>query len=126
MGALRSAASVDFDSLTVTAGIELRAWLRASTPMRGPFAGVHASVGHTRLYDNAAGYIGASTSLNQWLGFGWRFVVRDRFAIAPALGLVMHEDFSASGRLATGPRITAAIGLELGWVIRSAHPESRT
>lgn len=116
LGGLRAAALEDYDSWTVTAGAELRAWLRRSTPMRGPFVALHASAGHTRLSDDTMGYVGGSTALSQRLDVGWRFTIRDRLAIAPTLGLGVREDLDSTGRLATTARGQIAIGLEVGWM----------
>ncbi len=116
LGGLRSAALEDYSSWTVTAGGELRVWLRAATPMRGPFLALHASAAHTRLSDDAMGYVGGSTALSQRVDVGWRFTIRGRVAIAPTLGLGVREDLDSTGRLATTARGQVAIGLEVGWM----------
>jgi hypothetical protein len=116
LGGLRAAALEDYGSWTVTAGGELRVWLRATTPMRGPFLGLHASAAHTRLSDDVMGDLGGSTALSQRLDVGWRFTIRGRVAIAPAVGLGVREDVDSTGRLATTARGQLAIGLEVGWM----------
>ena len=116
LGGVRGAAEQDFSSKTVTAGAELRYWLRGRTPMRGPFLALHASGAYTRLTDDAMGYVGSQVALAQRLDIGWRFTIRDRVAIAPAVGLGLREDIDGAGRLATTVRGHLAIGLELGWM----------
>lgn len=116
LGGLRAAALEDYGSWTVTVGGELRAWLRRSTPMRGPFVALHASAGHTRLSDDVMGDVGGSTALSQRLDVGWRFTIRGRLAIAPTIGLGLREDLDSTGRLATTVRGQGAIGLEVGWM----------
>jgi hypothetical protein len=116
LGGLRAAALEDYSSWTATVGGELRAWLRAATPMRGPFVALHASAGHTRLSDDVMGDVGGSTALSQRIDVGWRFTIRGRLAIAPTLGLGAREDLDAAGRLATTVRGHMAIGLEVGWM----------
>jgi hypothetical protein len=116
LGGLRAAALEDYSSQTVTAGGELRVWVREATPMRGPFVGFHASAGYTRLVDDAMGYVGGSTALSQRLDVGWRFTIRSRLAIAPTLGFGLREDLDSAGRLATTVRGQIAIGLEVGWM----------
>ena len=116
LGGIRTAALEDYGSWTLTAGAELRVWLRRSTPMRGPFVALHVSAGHTRLSDDAMGYVGSSTALSQRADIGWRFTIRDRLAIAPTLGLGVREDVDSTGRLATTARGQIALGLEIGWM----------
>lgn len=111
----RAAALEDYNSRTVVIGGELRFWLRARTPMRGPFFALHASIGYTRLADDVMGRVGASTALTQRVDFGWRFTIRNKVALGPTLGLGTREDID-SGPLATTIRPSLAIGFELGWI----------
>lgn len=116
LGGFRAAAEGDYGSTTGTAGAELRLWLRRSTVLRGPYVGLHASAGYTRLTDDVMGDAGASTGLTQRIDLGWRFVAYHHLAITPSLGLGCREDIDMRGRLATTTRGMAAIGLELGWM----------
>ncbi len=116
LGGVRAAALEDYGSWTATVGGELRAWLRGSTPMRGPFLALHASAGHTRVSDDVMGDLGGSTALSQRLDLGWRFTLRGRVAIAPTIGLGLREDLDSTGQLATTVRGQLAFGLELGWM----------
>jgi len=116
LGGLRAAALVDFSSRTVSFGGEARFWIRRSTPMRGPFVALHASVGHTRLTDDEMGYVGSATSLSQRADIGWRFTIKSRISIAPTLGFGTREDVDSTGQLATTVRPQLAVGLELGWL----------
>jgi hypothetical protein len=116
LGGFRAAALGDYGSTTETVGAELRAWLRARTVLRGPYVGLHASAGYTRLTDDVMGYAGSSTGLTQRIDLGWRFVVHGHLTITPALGLGWREDVDMRGRLATTTRGMAAIGLEVGWM----------
>ncbi len=116
LGGLRAAALEDYGSWTVTAGGELRVWVREATPMRGPFVAFHASAAHTRVSDDVMGDLGGSTALSQRLDVGWRFTIRGRVAIAPTVGLGVREDLDSTGRLATTARGQVAIGLEVGWM----------
>jgi hypothetical protein len=111
---VRASALGDFSSSTVTAGGELRRWLRERTPMRGPYVGFHASVGHTRLGDDEMGHVGSSTGLTERVDLGWRFTIRNRVAIAPSLSIGARQDIAQG--LATTSRPLLAIGLELGWM----------
>ncbi|HUS32618.1 MAG TPA: DUF3575 domain-containing protein [Kofleriaceae bacterium] len=111
----RDGADGDFDANTFTGGAELRRWFRDDGRMRGPFIGVHVSVGHTRLSDQM-GYVGSSTSFTQRLEFGWRFVIRNHVTIAPAIGIAIHEDISGTGNLAPIGHAMPGLGLELGWM----------
>jgi hypothetical protein len=115
-GAFRSAAGEDFDSSTTTLGGELRIWKRDGAAMRGLYLGLRASVGRTRLIDEVMGPVGASTTLTERVDLGWRWVIRNRFAIAPAIGLALHQQTTSSGRLAPGSQGSIGIGLELGWM----------
>jgi hypothetical protein len=116
LGGFRAAAVGDYGSATGTAGAELRAWLRARGVMRGPYVGLHASAGYTRLTDDVMGYVGSSTGLTQRLDVGWRFVAGHHLAITPSLGLGCREDVDLRGRFATTTRAMVAIGLEIGWM----------
>jgi Protein of unknown function (DUF3575) len=116
LGGFRAAALGDYGSTTGTAGAELRAWLRRSSVMRGPYLGFHASAGYTRLTDDVMGYAGSSTGLTQRVDLGWRFVVHRHLTITPSLGLGCREDIDLRGRLATTTRGMAALGLEIGWM----------
>jgi hypothetical protein len=115
VGGLRGAALEDYNSQTVTAGAELRIWVRERTPMLGPFVAWHASVGYTRLADDAMGYVGGTTSLSQRIDAGWRFAIRN-IAITPTIGIGAREDIDHAGELATMVRPMFAIGLEVGWM----------
>jgi hypothetical protein len=112
----RDGADGDFDANTFTVGGELRWWFRKHAELRGPFAGFHASVGHTRLSEEQMGYIGSSTTFTQRFDIGWRWVIRDHLTIAPALGIAIHEDISGNGKLSPIGHGMLGIGLELGWM----------
>ena len=116
LGGLRAAALVDFSSRTVSLGGEARFWIRRCTPMRGPFVALHAAVGHTRLSDDAMGYVGSSTGLSERADIGWRFTIRNRVSVAPTVGLGLREDLDWTGQLATTVRPQLAFGFELGWL----------
>jgi len=115
----RAAAEADYSSTTLTAGGELRFWPRArpGRELRGLFLALHASVGRTHLTDDVMDTsVGTSVELTERIDVGWRFVVRDRFAIAPTLGLGHHQDIDVGGRLATVDAPALMIGVELGWL----------
>jgi hypothetical protein len=114
---VRRAAEGDFSSTTLTAGGELRLWQRPHV-MRGLYLGFHGSVARTQLTDDTmdAG-VGSSIDVTERFDVGWRFVAWRRFAIAPSLGLGMHQDIDTSGRLATVNAGALMIGLELGWLL---------
>lgn len=114
MAGARLGAEGDYDSSTLTVGADLRWWPRRRTPMRGPFVGVHASVGRTTVSDDM-GTIGASLGLTQVACAGWRWVIAGHLALAPSLGAGTIEDVDELGRLATTVRPTVVIGFELGW-----------
>lgn len=113
---VRAAALVDYSSLTLWFGGEGRFWLRGSTPMRGPFIALHASIGYTRLSDDEMGFVGSAMALSQRADIGWRFTIRSRIAIAPTVGLGTREDIDSSGRLATTVRPQLGLGLEVAWL----------
>jgi hypothetical protein len=114
---VRSAAEGDFTSLTLTAGGELRLWQHPNV-MRGLYLGFHGSVGRTQLTDDTMdARIGSTVDITERFDVGWRFVAWGRLAIAPSLGLGMHQDIDTSGRLATQNAGTLMIGLELGWLL---------
>lgn len=115
IGAYRDAAGGDFDANTFTAGGELRWWLRATARMRGPYVAFHASIGHTRVTDDEMGYIGSTTSFTQRFDIGWRWVIKQRVTIAPAIGLAIHEDLSG-GMLSPIAHGMLGFQLELGWM----------
>ena len=114
---VRSAAEGDFTSFTVTAGGELRLWQRPNV-MRGLYLGFHASVGRTQLTDDTMdASVGSTVDITERFDVGWRFVAWGRLAIAPSIGLGMHQDIDTSGRLATQNAPALMIGLELGWLL---------
>jgi hypothetical protein len=115
LGGYRDAAGGDFDANTFTIGGELRWWMRSRTPMRGPFLAIHASAGHTRVSEREM-HIGSTSSLTQRLDVGWRWVIRDRVTLSPALGLAIHEDVSAGG-LTPNAHGMIGIGFEVGWML---------
>ena len=112
----RDAADGDYDANTFTLGAEVRRWFRANARMRGPYAAFRASIGHTRVSEEQMGFIGSSTSFTQRFDIGWRWVIRDRVTIAPALGIAIHEDVSGSGRLSPIGHGMIGVGLEVGWM----------
>ena len=115
LAGVRAGALVDYSSITLWFGGEARLWLRGSTPMRGPFVALHASIGYTRLSD-AMGFVGSALALSQRTDIGWRFTIKSRISIAPTIGLGTREDIDSSGRLATTIRPQLALGLEVGWL----------
>jgi hypothetical protein len=117
LAGVRAAALVDFTSRTMWFGGEARFWIRGSTPMRGPFVALHASVGYTRLSDDEMGFVGSSLALSQRTDIGWRFTIRSRISIAPTIGIGTREDIDSNSRLATTVRPQLALGLEVGWLL---------
>jgi len=117
-GAVRlGAEGPDYDSSTVTLGGELRRYLRASTPMRGPWVAAHLSVGRTTL-TNAMSDLGGNIAFTERVDVGWRWVLPWSITLAPSIGLGAIQDVSESGRLAPASRPTLSIGIELGWFRR--------
>jgi hypothetical protein len=112
----RDGADGDYDANTFSGGGELRWWFRNEGDLRGPFAGFHLSVGHTRLSEDQMGYIGSSTTFTQRLELGWRWVIKQHFTIAPTIGVAIHEDISGNGGLSPIGHAMPGIGLELGWM----------
>lgn len=117
LAGVRAAALVDFTSRTLWFGGEARFWIRGSTPMRGPFVALHASIGYTRLVDDAMGLVGSSIALSQRADIGWRFTLWSRISVAPTIGIGTREDVDGSGRLATTVRPQLGLGLEVGWLL---------
>lgn len=117
IGGVRAAALVDYSSRTLMFGGEARFWIRGSTPMRGPFVALHASIAYTRLEDDEMGLVGSAIGLSQRTDLGWRFTLWSRLSVAPTIGLGTREDIDASGRLATTVRPQLALGLEVGWLL---------
>jgi hypothetical protein len=113
----RDGADGDYDANTFTAGGELRWWFRGDGRLRGPFTGVHLSVGHTRLSEEQMGFIGSSTTFTQRVDLGWRWVIHHHVTIAPSVGIAIHEDVSGSGRLSPIGHGMLGVGLELGWML---------
>lgn len=116
LAGVRAAALVDFTSRTLWFGGEARFWIRGSTPMRGPFVALHASIGYTRLVDDEMGLVGSAIGLSQRTDVGWRFTLWSRVSVAPTIGIGTREDIDSAGRLATTIRPQLALGLEAGWL----------
>jgi hypothetical protein len=117
-GGVRLGALGDYDASTFTVGGDARRWMRRSTEMRGPYIGLHASVGRTTMSDSM-GDIGASLGFTERVDVGWRWVIHDTVSITPSIGAGTIQDVDETGRLASTTRGTLAIGLELGWWRRS-------
>ena len=85
---MRTAASGDFDSLTVGAGVELRRWLRRAVAMRGWYVAARTDLARTTIEDTLDDRrAGGMTTWSLGASTGYRFVFWRHVELTPSIGL---------------------------------------
>lgn len=119
---LRSTAGGDYDSMSMSAGAEIRYWFtgrafRSSLrhAMVGPFAAARFDMGRTTTSMDER-TIGTMLTLTETLSLGYRFAMWQRVELTPSLGLALRTDIDRHGSLPTATRGTPTLGLTLGWM----------
>lgn len=107
---VRDPAGGDFGGYAVAAGPAVRLWRRVDQRGLHGVARIEASVVELR---RAGASLGTAFELAPSVGFGYRFVVRDRVTITPDLGLGGEIDF-AHRSIPTQRRWTLLYGLSIG------------
>jgi hypothetical protein len=123
--AARSNVGGDYDSLGLGIGIEARYWLKGKTlwaklptrSMVGWYLGARVDVGWTRTVDEVRdSTVGSGLAIAETGFIGYRFVIRDRVEITPALGISVRTELDLHGRLPAWTRGGMAGAVTVGWM----------
>jgi len=110
---VRTAATGDFGSTTLGAGVELRRWLHRPTTMKGWYVAARTDIARTAIEDMVDGHdIGSLVTWSAGISTGYRFVIRDRVEITPSIGSGLVVE--GGGMSPVAARGAAMIGLTAG------------
>jgi hypothetical protein len=111
----RTAASGEFGSSTLGAGVELRRWLLRPTTMNGWYVAARTDLARTSIEDMVDDRdIGSLVTWSVGASTGYRFVIRDRVEITPSIGTALVVEGGLDGMSPATARGAATIGLTAG------------
>ena len=122
---VRSNAGGDYDSFGLGVGFEARYWLKgrtlwASLPSRsmvGWYLGARIDTGWTRIVDEVRDTtVGSSLVVAETALIGYRFVIRERVEVSPALGMTVRTELDLRGRLPAWTHGGMAVAITVGWM----------
>lgn len=123
--AARSNVGGDYDSLGLGLGFEARYWLKGRTlwaklparSMVGWYLGARIDVGWTRTVDEVRdSTVGSGLAIAETGFIGYRFVIKERVEITPALGISVRTELDLHGRLPAWTRGGMATAITVGWM----------
>ncbi len=119
----RSAALGDYSSLTMSGGLEGRAWAHVGyrgcgqIAMSGLYLGLRLSAAYTRMSDKTDDhFVGSSVALASMVTLGWRFIAWRLLEVTPSIAGGIRSDVDPQAGLGTSARPAFALGLQVGWV----------